>query len=79
MDGGNLAQILQRQGAFAPAEATRILADACRGLVAAHAAGMIHRDIKPSNLLLNFGRRRSSWPISASDSPNANLRRRART
>ncbi|HEV8003750.1 MAG TPA: bifunctional serine/threonine-protein kinase/ABC transporter substrate-binding protein, partial [Planctomycetaceae bacterium] len=53
MDGGNLAQILQRQGAFAPAEATRILADACRGLVAAHAAGMIHRDIKPSNLLLN--------------------------
>jgi ABC-type branched-subunit amino acid transport system substrate-binding protein len=53
MDGGNLAQILQRDGAFAPAEATRILADACRGLAAAHAAGMIHRDIKPSNLLLN--------------------------
>ncbi|HET6326289.1 MAG TPA: ABC transporter substrate-binding protein [Planctomycetaceae bacterium] len=53
MDGGNLAQVLQRSGGFAPAEATRILADACRGLAAAHAAGMIHRDIKPSNLLLN--------------------------
>jgi ABC-type branched-subunit amino acid transport system substrate-binding protein len=53
MDGGNLAQILQRSGGFSPAEATRILADACRGLAAAHAAGMIHRDIKPSNLLLN--------------------------
>ncbi len=53
MDGGNLAQILQRSGGFSPAEATRILADASRGLAAAHAAGMIHRDIKPSNLLLN--------------------------
>ncbi len=53
MDGGNLAQVLQRSGGFTPAEATRILADACRGLAAAHAAGMIHRDIKPSNLLLN--------------------------
>jgi ABC-type branched-subunit amino acid transport system substrate-binding protein len=53
MSAGNLAQALQRNGPFEPAEATRIIADACQGLAAAHAAGMIHRDIKPSNLLLN--------------------------
>jgi serine/threonine protein kinase len=53
MKGGNLAQALQQGGAFPPLEATRILSDACQGLAAAHAAGMIHRDIKPSNLLLN--------------------------
>jgi eukaryotic-like serine/threonine-protein kinase len=51
MSGGNLADALQRKGAFSPAEATQIVADACLGLAAAHAAGMIHRDIKPSNLL----------------------------
>lgn len=53
MIGGNLGQTLQKNGAFPPAEATEILADACLGLAAAHAAGMIHRDIKPSNLLRN--------------------------
>ncbi len=53
MNGGNLAQVMQRSGAFSPEEATRIVADACQGLAAAHAAGMIHRDIKPSNLLRN--------------------------
>jgi ABC-type branched-subunit amino acid transport system substrate-binding protein len=53
MNGGNLADSLKRDGAFAPAEATQIVAGVCEGLAAAHAAGMIHRDIKPSNLLRN--------------------------
>ncbi|OAI51353.1 hypothetical protein AYO44_00655 [Planctomycetaceae bacterium SCGC AG-212-F19] len=33
-------------------EATRIVADACKGLGAAHDLGMVHRDLKPSNLLI---------------------------
>ncbi len=50
--GGSAQARLRARGAFAWAEATRVILDVCRGLAAAHAAGMIHRDIKPSNILL---------------------------
>lgn len=33
-------------------QVTQWMAQACRGLVAVHAAGLIHRDIKPSNILV---------------------------
>ena len=40
------------QAPIAPPEACRIAADVTRGLVAAHAAGLVHRDLKPENIFL---------------------------
>jgi len=51
MDGGNAQEILRNRGPFHWAEATSILKDVCRGVAAAHVAGLIHRDIKPANIL----------------------------
>lgn len=48
---GCTASELLRQGPMAWTEATRLIAEACRGLAAAHDAGLVHRDIKPSNLM----------------------------
>ena len=50
--GGSIADQMERSGALSVVDATRAALDACRGLVAAHAAGLVHRDIKPANLLL---------------------------
>ncbi|MBV9123782.1 MAG: protein kinase [Planctomycetes bacterium] len=52
LGGGSVQARLKAQGPLPWQEATRIMAEVCRGLVAAHAAGLIHRDIKPSNILL---------------------------
>ncbi len=49
--GGSVADQMERVGALSVYDATRVTADACRGLAAANAAGMVHRDIKPANLL----------------------------
>jgi hypothetical protein len=51
MEGGSAHDRIRKWGPFGWQEATRVLADACRGLMAVHAAGLIHRDIKPSNIM----------------------------
>ncbi|HEV3202808.1 MAG TPA: serine/threonine-protein kinase [Gemmataceae bacterium] len=52
VQGQSIQKALDTRGVFSWREATRIIAEACRGLVAAHEAGMIHRDIKPANILI---------------------------
>lgn len=50
----SLGQILSYGGPFSWAEATRIIADCCGALQAAHAAGITHGGIKPTNLLYSL-------------------------
>jgi urea transport system substrate-binding protein len=49
--GGSLSDRLAAQGPLGVHEATQAMIDACKGVGAAHAAGLIHRDIKPANFM----------------------------
>jgi formylglycine-generating enzyme required for sulfatase activity len=51
--GGDLAKLIKRRGALAPAEAIEIAIGCARGLAAIAAAGLVHRDIKPQNIFLD--------------------------
>ncbi|OAI45693.1 hypothetical protein AYO44_12545 [Planctomycetaceae bacterium SCGC AG-212-F19] len=51
MPGQSVDRDIRMRGPLPWREATRVVADACRGLAAAHQANIIHRDIKPANIL----------------------------
>lgn len=50
--GASLGDRLKEVKNYDEATALRLMADASRGLAAAHAIGLVHRDIKPDNLLV---------------------------
>ena len=52
MRGEDLGQLLARVKLVEPSVALPLVLQACRGVAAGHAAGIIHRDVKPSNLFL---------------------------
>src|SRR5690606_5139899 len=54
LEGIELAQVIDREGALDIKRALRISSQICRALSAAHAAGIIHRDLKPENVFLTL-------------------------
>lgn len=52
LTGENLDERIQRAGPVPLHDAVSILAQCCKALARAHAAGIVHRDIKPENVFL---------------------------
>ena len=52
VDGQTLRSLLEHSATVPPARLIGILRQVCRGLGAAHEAGLVHLDIKPENIML---------------------------
>jgi serine/threonine-protein kinase len=52
LNGQDLRQLLRDTLKLPVSRATKLVSDACLGLVAVHAMGVIHRDLKPENLFV---------------------------
>ncbi|MCB9687166.1 MAG: serine/threonine protein kinase [Alphaproteobacteria bacterium] len=52
VDGGSLADRVNREGPMRPVEAVRTLLSVLDALGKAHALGIVHRDVKPGNVML---------------------------
>ena len=51
--GGDLADVIRKQGTLAPGLVASYGAAIAAGLSAVHAASLVHRDIKPANILMD--------------------------
>lgn len=65
IDGGNLWQELQQQGAFSEAKIWQLLRELLPVLQFIHENGVIHRDIKPENILRRQLRHQTPTSVSA--------------
>lgn len=57
LEGKTLAQLLEEEGALAPARAVELTRQLLAGLGAAHEEGLVHADVKPANVLVVTTRR----------------------
>src|SRR3954471_22319168 len=55
LDGESLYDRMARIRIIDPKSTVRIIAQCCKGLLKAHAAGIAHRDLKPENIFLMRG------------------------
>ena len=63
LEGDELGELLAKKDKLSVADSISIARQVCRGLVAAHAVGVLHRDLKPANLFL-ARRRDGSKPVA---------------
>jgi serine/threonine-protein kinase len=52
IQGTNLAEQLEKNGAMEPARVEKIMTQICGSLEEAHGRGIVHRDLKPDNVVL---------------------------
>lgn len=52
VEGKNLFKYIEERGQLKPAEAVKIMIQACDALAAIHEVGIVHRDIKPDNIVI---------------------------
>jgi serine/threonine protein kinase len=60
LEGETLEEVLDRRRQLPPAEAIRLIQQACLGLEHLNEEGLVHRDLKPGNLMLTPARKEGS-------------------
>src|SRR5262249_42718946 len=61
VQGKNLADLLEKEGAMDPARVDKIMNQICGSLEEAHGRGIIHRDLKPDNVVLTERAGQKDW------------------